>query len=1050
LRVSDLPRGTVTFLYTDIEGSTLLLRQLGRDRYDEALNAHHHILESAVAAHEGRVVDTQGDSFFVAFGTAAEAIAAAVDAQRELAAHTWPEGKAVKVRMGLHTGEPKVGAERYVGVGVHRAARIGAAGHGGQVLVSQATRELLRDDPLPHISLRDLGEHQLKDIEAPERIFQLVAPGLGEAFPPLKTAASTSFEGREDELAEAAAEQMAARWRRPGRRTLILATFGAAVVGVVAGVLLTQGGGSTASASVRANSVGVFDPRSGDRAAEVPVGASPGGVAVSSGASWVTKTNADTVLRINAGSNTPIPIRVGVGPVGVAVGDGSVWVANGSDGTVSRINVAASRVVGDPIPVGNGPVGIAFDAARKKVWVANSVDGTVSEIDAASGKVRGPFPATPGVTGVVVAFDRVWVVSPSTGTVVSLYPGSGQIADRVSSLVDPVAIAAGDGAIWVANRDGGKVAKILPRSPGQAQLNDLVSVGPGPISVAVVRGGVWVANGADGTLMRIDPSKDEVVKTVVLGNPPQALAGTDQQLYVAVRSSEMEHRGGTLHVRQTAPGTLDPAAGITPWAFSILAMTNDGLVGLHRVGGIEGVQLVPNLAKTLPIPSDDGLTYTFHLRSGIHYSTGKLVQAADFRAAIERTLEFEGPAGYFGDIEGAAACRDGHACDLRRGIGADNATGTVTFHLTRPDGDFLAKLTLPGADALPAGTPPPGTKHLKLPATGPYAIRKYDKDHSLLLVRNPQFRQWSADAQPNGYPDRIVFSFRPFGVDQWPDIQLIENGRADIAPDLGLSHEQFETLQTSYPLQLQVTPNQGTEWFFLNTHVPPFDKLEVRRAVNEAFDRRKYVKQTLGHANAPSCQILPPDFPGYRRRRCLPAAVSAAKRLVSRAGEARAKVILWMPAPGAAEGQFMVSVLNSIGLRAQLKLISLGPKGDIGKYFGPIGKPKNRVQIGYNQWFPDFPSEGGILPPLFSCQIPNPSEFCDHAVDHRFAKAEEAQLQNPARAPALWQKAERAILAQAPNVPTDSQNNAAFLAKRVRNFQYEPGVGVLLDQLWLK
>ena len=302
--VDELPVGTVTFLFTDIEGSTRLLKQL-RERYGEALGEHQRILRETFAAHDGHEIDTQGDSFFVAFRRAKEAVAAAVDGQRRLAQHEWPDGAELRVRMGLHTGEPAAAGERYVGLGVHRAARISAAGHGGQVLVSQATRELLRDDPLPDVSLRDLGEHQLKDLDEPERLYQLVAPGLGETFPPLKTAGETPFQGREDELAEAAAEELAARWRRPGRRTLILATFGAAVIGVVAGVLLTQGGGSTASASVRPNSVGVINPSTGGLASTFSAGASPGGVAVGEGATWVTNTDADTVSRINTGSRTP-------------------------------------------------------------------------------------------------------------------------------------------------------------------------------------------------------------------------------------------------------------------------------------------------------------------------------------------------------------------------------------------------------------------------------------------------------------------------------------------------------------------------------------------------------------------------------------------------------------------------------------------------------------------------------------------------------------------------------------------------------------------------
>ena len=133
------------------------------------------------------MVDTQGDSFFVAFRTANDAVAAAVDAQRDLVAHAWPEGAQVKVRMGLHTGEPKVGQERYVGIGVHRAARIGAAGHGGQVLLSWTTKGLAEEDLPPGVTIRDLGERRLKDIEQPQRLYQLVIEGLDSEFAPLKT-----------------------------------------------------------------------------------------------------------------------------------------------------------------------------------------------------------------------------------------------------------------------------------------------------------------------------------------------------------------------------------------------------------------------------------------------------------------------------------------------------------------------------------------------------------------------------------------------------------------------------------------------------------------------------------------------------------------------------------------------------------------------------------------------------------------------------------------------------------------------------------------------
>ncbi|MFN2520395.1 MAG: adenylate/guanylate cyclase domain-containing protein, partial [Candidatus Limnocylindria bacterium] len=187
-----LPTGTVTFVFTDIDGSTRLLHELG-DAYADALAEHRAALRKAFAAHGGVEVDTQGDAFFVAFARASDALAAAAEAQGSL-------GGRIRVRMGVHTGEPVLTDEGYIGIDVHRAARIAAAGHGGQVLVSRSTQELAGV-----AGLRDLGQHRLKDLVAPERIFQ-----LGDAeFPPLKSlhatnlpVASSALVGRERELRE--------------------------------------------------------------------------------------------------------------------------------------------------------------------------------------------------------------------------------------------------------------------------------------------------------------------------------------------------------------------------------------------------------------------------------------------------------------------------------------------------------------------------------------------------------------------------------------------------------------------------------------------------------------------------------------------------------------------------------------------------------------------------------------------------------------------------------------------------------------------------------
>lgn len=208
-----LPGGTVTLLFTDIEGSTTLLQTLG-GRYGDLLVEHHRILRAAFSAQDGTEVDSAGDGLFFTFPSARAALLGAIEAQRRVAEADWPGGAVVKVRMGMHTGEPMSAADGYVGIDVHRTARICAAGHGGQILVSQTSHDLLGRDLPANVSLVDLGEHHLKDIVAPQRLFQVAAEGLAGTFAPLRTSGGrpnnlprelTTFVGRDRQLGDASA-----------------------------------------------------------------------------------------------------------------------------------------------------------------------------------------------------------------------------------------------------------------------------------------------------------------------------------------------------------------------------------------------------------------------------------------------------------------------------------------------------------------------------------------------------------------------------------------------------------------------------------------------------------------------------------------------------------------------------------------------------------------------------------------------------------------------------------------------------------------------------
>jgi len=240
----DIPSGTVTLLFTDIEGSTRLLARL-RERYGDVLGDHRRLLRAVFDENGGRVIDAQGDEFFVAFSRSKDALGAAIDGQRAISGHGWPDGVELRVRMGLHTGEPSLGDEGYHGLVVHQASRVCAAAHGGQVLVSNATRELIEDELPAGVELRDLGEHRLKDLARPVRLFQLDVDGRPGEFPPLRTLEPTPAEppssaARERERFEVGES----RGRRRARRRPFLAAAALAVVGaVLASVLVLNSRG---------------------------------------------------------------------------------------------------------------------------------------------------------------------------------------------------------------------------------------------------------------------------------------------------------------------------------------------------------------------------------------------------------------------------------------------------------------------------------------------------------------------------------------------------------------------------------------------------------------------------------------------------------------------------------------------------------------------------------------------------------------------------------------------------------------------------------------
>jgi YVTN family beta-propeller protein len=844
-----------------------------------------------------------------------------------------------------------------------------------------------------------------------------------------------------------------------GRRYMVSGALAAAALAATALVAI-RFTSDAPTLLAAANSVGIIDPRGDAIRSVVDTGGQPRGIASGAGATWVTDAASDLLLQIDRkGAVQRIP--VGHGPTGVAVGDGEVWVVNQLDRTVAEINPAALKQVAT-IAVGNGPSAIAFGAGS--VWVANSTDNTISRIDPAAGAVVATIGLGAGVPeGIAAGKNRVWVTS-STGQLLLVDPRSNKVSLTYPIGNGPKGVAVGNGSVWVANSEEGTVSRF---DPGTGSVSK-IPVGRSPSGVAYGAGAVWVANELDGTVSRIDP-RTSLVRQIRVGNEPSAVAAEGKNAWVTVLPSPASHRGGTLRIAggpsaRTGFHSVDPAVfdGIGQWL--MLSLTSDGLVSYRRVGGLLGDTVVPDLATSLPQPTDGGRTYTFQVRSGIRYSNGQLVRPSDFRRAIERVFAVGNGylQSFYTGIVGAPRCVEKpRHCSLKRGVVVDDDAGSVTFHLRSADPDFLYKLAFPMAAAVPVGTPDRDIGREPLPATGPYMTRSFRPSRSWVLVRNPRFREWSADAQPDGYPDRVVMSM----VNQNRAVGAIEQGTTDVV--LALPSNRVPELATRYANQLHSDPMAATFALAMNTRVPPFNRRAVRRALNYALDRNRIVGLSGGPLTArATCQILPPNTLGYRpycpyTLDAGPAGswaapdLATAEQLVNSSGTRGMRVTVLIVPPDAADptdkiGAYTVSVLDRLGYRASLKILdSITP--------GPLGDSRDRPQIGWFTWFNDYPAPSNTIEPLLSCRSFAPgdpgqlnvAEFCDPRIDAQIRHAEALQTRDQTAAGDAWGRIDHELVDRAPWVPLYNPRALTVLSARVGNYQYHPFWQVLLDQLWV-
>jgi ABC-type transport system substrate-binding protein/DNA-binding SARP family transcriptional activator/DNA-binding beta-propeller fold protein YncE len=811
------------------------------------------------------------------------------------------------------------------------------------------------------------------------------------------------------------------------RRGLLIAA--GALIAVAAGVALLMPDGDPKAAAVRSNSVAEIDLGDGSLHGQAALDGPPSAIAIAPGAIWVAGDRDGTVSRIDPKTHTVrTTIPVGHGQSTLAADRGGVWVANRDDGTLTRIS-SATNAPADHVRA-SSPADICLLGGG--LWIAGATAGAVLRVDTETHKPR-TFPLGGSPTALACGAGGVWAVA--AGQLMHIDPETGLVrrAGDVGPGVSALAVA-DERTVWVANPLTGIVSRVDPKR-GVVTRTYTFGADDEPVALAVSGGDVWVANRRARTVARIDPERTVGTEEFRLGHDPRALAVVDGRLWVAVAATGPGQRGGTLRVDfqgeadAFVPEDYDPATAYTPWGWQVVTATSDGLTTYRRVGGLAGATLLPNLAESLPAPSDGGRTYAFTLRRGVRFSTGRTVRPSDVKRGIERALHTAPRAG--GLLDGIAS------------MAADDAGMTLVFRLKRADPDFLYRLAVPFASAVPPGTPAPPTTVV---GTGPYRIAGYEPGRSIRLERNRFFRPWSALARPDGYPD-VIDARLAVGAKE--AIAAVRGGRRDVAI-MGTGLDELARLRRRDPGPIRDAVDAATTWIFLNTRVPPFDDADARRALSLAIDRRPVIAAAGGaDAVRPACHIIPPGLPGYRSS-CPTGGpdLAGARRLVARSGTRGARVTLWTAPGWEPITPMLTRTLRSLGYRTSVRRLGFDP------YFRRVADSDTRSQIGPSTWGSDYPSTSTFLD-QFACRSfsphdrtnPNLSQFCDPRADDLIRRATAVQTTDPRAADVLWARAERQILAGVPVIPVLYPLHTDLVSTRVRNDQYHPQWGLLLDQV---
>jgi YVTN family beta-propeller protein len=853
--------------------------------------------------------------------------------------------------------------------------------------------------------------------------------------------------------------ELAARRRwlaRVQRRRLrpVAVAFAVAAVPASIAVGIVVGLGETTASDVShgtSNELVEVSTSSGLTVDTLPVEGAPAAIAAAGDSLWVSNPDAAVVLRVSTSSDSVVDrVPVSGQPAEIAVAGGSVWVANTVGGEVSRIDPGTGTIT-QTVALGGSLAAIA--SGRHELWVAKTGDKALIRIDSETGIATQTVSLAERPSGLAVGYGAVWVASHDAGTVAQIDSRSKRPVATIHVGQGPAALAVGAGSVWVANNLDGTVSRL---DPGTSRVVATIPVGSGPVALAVANGSLWVANKFSKSISRIDPRRNAVVRTLETAGRPTSLSAAGGRVWVGTRPSGNEQRGGTLTLLGFRPHSIDPAfiqVEYPPTQFSCL--TYDTLVTFERASGPEGLHLVPDLALAVPNPTDSGRTYVFRLRPGIHYSDGRPLRASDFRRGLERLFRVGSPgAGDYTAILGSAACaRNPRSCELSRGIVVDDAARTVAFRLAEPDPYLLAKLSLSFAVPVPPGTPPRDVGFRPIPGTGPYRIVRATTQETR-FSRNPRFREWSYAAQPDGYPDVIVWRY---GLSAAAQVRAVADGRAD------WMFEQIPTklrsdLELRHPAQLRVNPVLGTEFLQIDTEMPPFDDIRVRRALNYAIDRERVARLYGGPSLAqPTCQIVPPGLPGYRRHcpytlgprrdgRWNRADVARARQLVAASGTSGARVSVSAPGDEAFHAsvvRYVAEVLRRLGYRPHVRVVPRGAYNE--------ALQRGRVPLKPVTWFGGELGASDFLRTWFACDgAETRGRFCDPRLDRLMLRAAELEATNARQAAIVWADVDRRVADAAAAIPLVTPRAVEFVSARVRNYQTHPFWGLIVDQVWLR